>query len=270
MSSRNRIASAFENARREGRAAFIAYICGGDPDFETSVAAAGALFNAGVDVLEIGVPFSDPLADGTTNQLAAQRALAAGMNREKLFALARRIRADFPAPPIVLYTYYNLILARGLVAFAADCREAGVDGVLALDCPPEEAEGLLAACRAEGVANIFIVAPTTPEARVERIAAAASGFIYYVSREGVTGERAELATNLGEAVAVIKRHTALPVVVGFGISTPEHVAATGRVADGVVVGSALVNVIAANAATPGAVAAALGEKARWLVSGLGK
>jgi tryptophan synthase alpha chain len=265
MPFKNRIAAAFQNARREKRAAFIAYICGGDPDFETSAAAAAALLGAGVDILEIGVPFSDPLADGLTNQLAALRALAGGMNRERLFALAGRVRSGFPDAPIVLYTYYNLILARGIAAFAADCREAGVDGVLTLDCPPEEAGELVAECRAAGVANIFIVSPTTPEERVKRIVADASGFIYYVSREGVTGERVELSSGLGSAITAIKQHTELPVVAGFGISTPEHVAEAGRAADGVVVGSALVNIIATHANVPDTIPAALATKVRWLL-----
>jgi tryptophan synthase alpha chain len=260
----DRIAAAFARARSENRAAFIAYLCGGDPDLDTSVAASLALLDAGVDILELGVPFSDPLADGLTNQLAAQRALAAGMNRARFLELLRRVRAK-TEKPLVLYTYYNLVIAGGLAETLRLYREAGADGLLTLDCPPEEADALLAASRANGLANIFIVAPTTPPARIERIVRAASGFVYYVSREGVTGARERLVAGIGDAVSEIKRHTALPVVVGFGISTPEHVAEIGRCADGAVVGSALVNVVAANAATPEKIPAALAQKARWLL-----
>ncbi|MDR0535947.1 MAG: tryptophan synthase subunit alpha [Puniceicoccales bacterium] len=263
----DRIKNAFLGAQKKGRAALVAYICGGDPSPETSAACAAALLEVGVDILEIGVPFSDPLADGETNQLAAQRALAAGMNRGRLFKLASDLRKKFPRTPVVLYTYYNLVLARGLEAFARDCREAGVDGILTLDLPPEEAAPLDSACRAQGIANIYIVAPTTPEARIREIAARATGFIYYVSQEGVTGERRELAANLAEKIAAIKRHTPLPVVAGFGISTPEHIAKAGACADGVVVGSALVRVIAENAATPGAIPLALSAKIHHLLGG---
>jgi tryptophan synthase alpha chain len=264
----DRIAAAFRRAREENRAAFVAYVCGGDPDFETSVATAAALLEAGTDILEIGAPFSDPLADGPTNQLAAQRALAAGMTREKLLALIRRVRAN-TEKPLILYTYYNLLLAGGgVAAVLRRFKDAGLDGVLALDCPPEEAGELLVASRETGIANIFIVAPTTPPERVARIARDATGFIYYVSREGVTGERADFAVNIAGALAAIRRNTALPVAVGFGISTPEHVAAVGREADGVVVGSALVNVIAANLSAPEKIPAAVAAKARALIAGL--
>lgn len=268
MSSTDRIANAFARSREQGRAAFIAYICGGDPCLESSVQIAETLFSSGVDLLEIGVPFSDPLADGPTNQLAAQRALAAGMDHEKIFELVRRIRKKNADRPIVLYAYYNLIFSQGIAHYLQCCKEAGVDGILTLDCPPEEAGELLAASRSIGLANIFIVAPTTPPERIERIARDASGFIYYVSREGVTGERDDLVANLAESVASIKKHTSLPVAVGFGISTPEQVSAVGKVADGVIVGSALVNVIAAHANRPEEIPATLEEKARHLISGL--
>ncbi|MDR2429924.1 MAG: tryptophan synthase subunit alpha [Puniceicoccales bacterium] len=265
MSQPDRIAVAFQNARREGRAAFVAYVCGGDPTLEVSAAAVEALLGAGVDIIEIGVAFSDPLADGLTNQLAAQRALQNGMTHGKLLELIRRVRGKFPQKPIILYTYYNLVLAQGVAGYLGRCKEAGADGVLTLDCPPEEAGELLEASRALGLANIFIVAPTTPPGRIARIARDATGFVYYVSREGVTGERADLVANLGESVAAIRAHTSLPVVVGFGISTREHVAAVGRLADGVVVGSALVNVIASHAGEPERIPGALVAKVRALL-----
>lgn len=264
----DRLASAFARARAENRAAFVAYLCAGDPDFETSLAAGRALLSSGVDVLELGVPFSDPLADGLTNQLAAQRALESGMTAERVFDLVRRLRAEFPAAPIVFYTYYNLVFAHGVEAYAGRAAGAGVDGLLTLDLPPEEAQELQAAAAAHGVKTVFIVAPTTPPARLPKLAAAATGFIYYVSREGVTGVRDAVARNIPEAVAAIKAHTSLPVVVGFGISTAEQVAQVAAAADGVVVGSALVNVIRDHLDDRAAIAPKLAAKAAELVRGV--
>jgi len=262
----SRIASAFDRARSEKRAAFVAYLCAGDPDFDTSLEACRALIDAGIDVLELGVPFSDPLADGLTNQLAAQRALEGGMNAEKVFALVRAIRA-FSEVPIVFYTYYNLVFARGSEAYAKAAAEAGVDGLLTLDLPPEEAGEHLAACRARGLRTVFIVAPTTPEERLDLICRATTGFVYYVSREGVTGEQASMSEGIRARVDRIREHTDLPVVVGFGISNADHVRTVAKAADGVVVGSAIVNCIAQNAGAPPAMVAALRDKAAALVAG---
>jgi tryptophan synthase alpha chain len=264
----DRIAAAFDRARAENRAAFVAYLCAGDPDLETSLAACRAVLQNGVDVLELGVPFSDPLADGLTNQLAAQRALESGMTCERVLELVRRLRAEFPQVPLVFYTYYNLVFANGVSHYVRQAAEAGVDGLLTLDLPPEEAAELREACEAQGMKTVFIVAPTTPEKRLPKIAAAATGFIYYVSREGVTGVRDSVATNVGEAVRAIKAHTALPVVVGFGISTREHVAQTAAHADGVVVGSALVNVIRDGLQDRAGIPAKIGAKAAELVAGV--
>lgn len=263
----DRLASTFARTRQAGRAAFVAYLCAGDPDFDTSLAACRAVVAAGVDVLELGVPFSDPLADGLTNQLAAQRALAAGMTAARVLELVRRLRAETDVP-LVFYTYYNLVFARGVDASVAAAKEAGADGMLVLDLPPEEADEFRAACRRHGLATVCIVAPTTPDSRLPLICAAATGFVYFVSREGVTGERSELAPDIPAAVARIRRHTALPVVVGFGISTAEQVRSVARSADGVVVGSALVNVIKANLADRGRIAPQLRAKAAALVAGL--
>lgn len=262
----DRIADTFARARAEGRACFVAYICAGDPDFDTSLAVARALIEAGVDILELGVPFSDPLADGLTNQLAAQRALESGMTAARTFELVRAIRA-FSQVPIVFYTYYNLVFAHGIDAYARAAREAGVDGLLTLDLPPEEAGELGTACARHGLRTVFIVAPTTPESRLPRIGAATTGFVYYVSREGVTGVRDHLPANIGAAVAAIRRHIALPVVVGFGISRPEQVHEVARVADGVVVGSALVNCIRDHLGDPAGTVAALRDMAQRLVAG---
>lgn len=263
----DRLASTFARTRQSGRAAFVAYLCAGDPDFDTSLAACRAVVEAGADVLELGVPFSDPLADGLTNQLAAQRALESGMTVARVLELVRRLRAVTEVP-IVFYTYYNLVFAHGVDASVRNAREAGADGMLVLDLPPEESGEFRAACDRHGLATVCIVAPTTPESRLDRICAAATGFIYYVSREGVTGERRELAGDIPEAVARIRRHTALPVVVGFGISTPDQVRAVGRAADGVVVGSALVNVVKSNLDARAEIAPQLRAKAAALVAGL--
>ena len=264
--SMDRIAAAFERARRENRACFVAYLCAGDPDFATSLRACEAVIQGGTDILEIGVPFSDPLADGLTNQLAAQRALESGMTMARVFELVAALRKQTEIP-IVFYTYYNLVFANGLEQYVRRAREAGVDGMLTLDLPPEEADDLLAVSRAAGMKNIFIVAPTTSEKRLKTIAQAASGFIYYVSREGVTGVREALADNIRGAVARIKAATPLPVAVGFGISTRAQVHDVASMADGVVVGSALVNCIRENLGRPDAIATALREKARELSSG---
>jgi tryptophan synthase alpha chain len=262
----DRIADTFARARREKRAAFVAYLCAGDPDFDTSVAACRALVDAGADVLELGVPFSDPLADGLTNQLAAQRALEGGMTAARVFELVRKVRENSQVP-VVFYTYYNLVFSNGVDAYVKAAKEAGVDGMLVLDLPPEEAGEFLAACKKYDVKTVFIVAPTTPASRLPVLGAAATGFIYYVSREGVTGVRDQMATNISEAVAAIRQHTPLPVVVGFGISTREHVRQVAQSADGVVVGSALVNVIKAGLNDRGGVPAKLRGVAADLVAG---
>lgn len=263
----DRLDQAFARTRTEQRAAFVAYLCAGDPDFDTSLAACRAVLAAGADVLELGVPFSDPLADGLTNQLAAQRALAAGITPARVFELVRRLRAE-SAAPIILYTYYNPLFSAGVDAFVRAAREAGVDGLLVLDLPPEESGEFNAACARHGMKTIRLVAPTTPDARLPLLCADATGFLYYVSREGVTGVRGDLAADIPQAVARIKAHTARPVVVGFGISTREQVRAVGRSADGVVVGSALVNVIAAHLASPATIAPRLRELAVDLAAGL--
>lgn len=263
----DRIAQAFARARQERRACFVTYLCAGDPDLDVSVESCRAVLEAGTDILELGVPFSDPLADGLTNQLAAQRALEAGMTPAKVLELVRRIRT-FSEVPIVFYTYYNLVFSAGVEASVAAARAAGVDGILTLDLPPEEAGELLAACRRHDLRTVFIVAPTTPDSRLPVIAAAVTGFTYYVSREGVTGVREQVAGNIAEAVARIRAHSALPVVVGFGISTREQVRQVAAVADGVVVGSALVNVVKDNLENRAGLPARLRLAAAELIAGV--
>jgi tryptophan synthase alpha chain len=266
----SRIAKAFARAKSQNRAAFVAYLCAGDPDLESSLEACRALLRAGVDVLELGVPFSDPLADGPVNQLAAQRALESGMTMARVFELVRRLRAEFSDAPIVFYTYYNLVFTNGVAAYVSAAKEAGVDGMLTLDLPPEEAGEVLAACKACNLDTIFIVAPTTSEARLPAITSVTTGFIYYVPVEGVTGMRSQIAGGIPEAMARIRRHTALPVVVGFGISRREHVSQIAAQADGVVVGSALVNVIQGNLSDRSKIAPKLTALVVDLLAGTGK
>ena len=265
----DRLATVFARTRSENRAAFVAYLCAGDPDFATSLALCRAALGAGVDILELGVPFSDPVADGPTNQQAAQRALEAGMTGERVLELVREIRR-FSEAPIVFYTYYNLIFAHGMEESIRRAKEAGVDALLALDLPPEEAGEYLALCQRHGMKTVFIVAPTTPDARLPIICAAATGFIYYVSREGVTGARSDLAGNIPAAVDRIQARTNQPVVVGFGISTREQVRQVAGAADGVVVGSALVNVISAHLADRVAAPAKLAAVTADLVAGVAR
>jgi tryptophan synthase alpha chain len=262
----SRIKDAFERAQAQDRAAFVAYLCAGDPDFDTSLAACRAVVAAGADILELGVPFSDPLADGITNQLAAQRSLESGMTAARVFELVRRIRESSEIP-IVFYTYYNLVFSNGVDRYLREASAAGVDGMLTLDLPPEESVESAKACREHGVDTVCIVAPTTPDSRLPRIAAAATGFIYYVSREGVTGVRDQLAGGIPEAVARIRQHSALPVAVGFGISTRAQVAQVAAHADGVVVGSALVNVIRDGLGDRPGIAKALSLRVADLVAG---
>jgi tryptophan synthase alpha chain len=245
MENIDRIAKLFSRCKEKERPAFVGYVCACDPDFDTSLAICLKLIEQGVDLLELGVPFSDPLADGLTNQLAAQRALEAGCQQNDVFRLVEEIR-KFSEVPIVFYTYYNLIFSQGIEAYVNRAVSSGVDGFLTLDLPPEEGEELVSCCREKGIKNIFIIAPTTPESRIPKIMESASGFIYYVSRAGVTGERKDLALDLGDRVSTIKKYTELPVVVGFGISSPDQVREVGEVSDGVVVGSALLNCISEN------------------------
>ncbi len=228
-----RIDETFARLRARGEKGFIAYIGAGDPDLETTRALALALERCGVDLLELGVPFSDPLADGIVNQMSAQRALEAGATVSGVLRCVRAIREE-SAIPIVLYTYMNPLHSFGLERFQAEAEAAGVDGMLILDLPPDEDAG------ASRMKSIRLIAPTTPPERMGWITARAGGFIYYVSREGVTGEQATVAASLQEQVRLIRATTSLPIAVGFGISNAEQAAEVARTADAVVVGSAIV------------------------------
>jgi len=233
----------FARCAKEGRAAFIPFLMAGDPGLEATASFIEALAAGGADVIELGVPFSDPMADGPINQRAGVRALQAGTKLSNIFELVARHR-DRLGVPIVLFTYFNPIHARGVERFAEQAAASGVDGVLCVDLPPEEGNrDLVPALRDQGVDSIFLLAPTSTKERVDKVAAASSGFVYYVSRTGVTGERAALPAELVRDVKRLRKRIDLPIAVGFGISSPAQVAAVGEVADGVVVGSALVRLV---------------------------
>jgi tryptophan synthase alpha chain len=249
----NRIVEKFAALKRDGKKGFIVYIGAGDPNLAATRELALAFDKAGVDILELGVPFSDPLADGLVNQLAAQRGLESKTTPPKLLETVAAIRKKSEIP-IVLYIYFNLIHRIGMEKFIRDAAKAGVDGLLVLDLPPEESDNYEALMKQAGLCHIYLVAPTTPEERMEFIVKRGSGFIYYISREGVTGMQSKVAANLAEQVSKIRAHTDLPVAVGFGVSNPEQAKLVAQNADAVVVGSAVVNQIAENGKSPELVA----------------
>jgi tryptophan synthase alpha chain len=238
-----RIDDTFARLRAEGRKAFVAYVMAGDPDYDTSLEIVRGLPGAGVDVIELGLPFTDPMADGPTIQLAGQRALEAGQTLEKTLALAKALRAQDDATPIVLMGYYNPIYSRGVARFLDEAKEAGIDGLIVVDLPPEEDAELCLPAQAAGLDFIRLATPTTDDARLPKVLQNTSGFVYYVSITGITGAAAAEAGEVGPEVARIKARTELPVIVGFGIRTPEAAREIAGVADGAVVGSAIVKQI---------------------------
>jgi tryptophan synthase alpha chain len=238
-----RIDRRFAALKDEGRAALVTFTMAGDPDYDTSLAVAKALPQAGADVIELGMPFTDPMADGPAIQAAGVRALAAGQTMKKTLALVRAFRAGDDATPIVLMGYYNPIYIYGVDRFLADAKAAGVDGLIVVDLPPEEDEELCLPALRAGLNFIRLATPTTDDKRLPAVLANTSGFVYYVSVAGITGSAAPDPKRVTEAVARIKRHTALPVAVGFGVRTAQAAAAIARGADGVVVGSALVDAL---------------------------
>jgi tryptophan synthase alpha chain len=256
-----RIGQRFAQRRQEGGKAFVAFLTAGDPSLERTATAALELERAGADVLELGVPFSDPLADGPVIQRASQRALERGVRLEDVFATVRRIRQTSELP-LLLFSYFNPLLQYGLGRLAADARDAGVDGVLVTDLPPEEADEWLEAARPAGLDTVFLAAPTSPDARLRKVAAASRGFVYAVSRTGVTGERAALSDDARPLVERLRGLTGEPVALGFGIASPEQARAAAAVADGIVVGSALVRFLEED---PGG---DLEAKVRWLKDGI--
>jgi len=249
----NRIVEKFAWLKKVGKKGLVVYIGAGDPNLEATRQLALAFDRAGVDVLELGVPFSDPLADGVVNQLAAQRGLESGATPPKLLKTVSEIRKQSQIP-IVFYIYFNLIHRIGMGKFIAAAAQAGVDGLLVLDLPPEESDNYETLMKQAGLCHIYLVAPTTPEDRMELIVKRGSGFIYYISREGVTGMQSQVASNLASQVAKIHAHTQLPVAVGFGVSNPGQAKAVAKEGDACVVGSAIVNQIAEHGKSPELVA----------------
>jgi tryptophan synthase alpha chain len=245
----SRIADTFQRLRAEGRGGLIAYVTAGDPTLQRTGEILRALDRAGADLLEVGVPFSDPLADGPVIQRASERALAAGTTLDGVLRMVAGVRPSINAP-IVLFSYANPIHRMGFAAFAARAADAGVDGVLTLDLPVEESDTLRSVLAAAGLDVIFLLSPTTTLERMRRAGELGTGFLYAISRMGVTGARDTIATGVSELVQRIRSVSTLPVAVGFGLSRPEHVRAVGAVADAAVVGSALVSVIADTGDTP--------------------
>jgi len=244
-----RIDAKFAALRAEGQKAFVAYIMAGDPDYATSLEIVRGLPGAGVDIIELGLPFTDPMADGPTIQLAGQRALEAGQTLEKTLKLARAFREADDTTPIVMMGYYNPIYSRGVGRFVADARAAGVDGLIIVDLPPEEDSELCIPAQAAGLNFIRLATPTTNDLRLPKVLQNTSGFVYYVSITGITGAANAVATDVSPEVARIKAATDIPVVVGFGIKTPEASRNIASVADGAVVGSAIVERIGRGEAT---------------------
>lgn len=244
-----RIEAAFDRLRQQGGVGLIPFITAGDPDLETTESLIHALVEAGADVIELGFPFSDPMADGPVIQAASERALAAGTTLSKVLALVSRVRRHTNVP-IVLMGYFNPVFRYGAARFAHDAAVSGVDGLLLVDLPPEEAAEVQESLRRTGVRLITLLAPTTPPERMARLAADAEGFLYYVSMTGVTGVQAVDAAAIESAVRTLRAKSPVPVAVGFGISAPSDAAAVGSFADAVVVGSALVKVVAAYAGSP--------------------
>ena len=261
----------FQRVAAEGRAALLTFIMAGDPDTETSSAILAALPAAGADIVELGMPFSDPIADGPAIQGAGRRALEAKQTLPATLKMVKRFRAGDPDTPLILMGYYNPIYIYGVEAFLADAKAAGVDGLIVVDCPPEEDDEICLPARRAGLAFVRLVAPTTSDDRLPEILANAGGFVYFVSITGITGAAAPDVKLVGEAVARLKRRTKLPIAVGFGVKNPESARAIAETADGVVVGSSIVEAIRLSldggAATPSTVVAAT-ELVRELAQGV--
>ena len=240
----SRLEQRFADLKHEGRAALVTFVTAGDPGYEASLAILKGLPKAGADVIELGMPFTDPMADGIAIQLATLRALQAGQTLAKTLRMVREFRVDDQTTPIVLMGYYNPIHRYGVAAFVAEAKEAGVDGLIIVDLPPEHDGELATPAQAAGIDFIRLTTPTTDDARLPRVLERSSGFVYYVSVAGVTGAGSATTEQVTSAIERLRRHTDLPISVGFGIRTPEQAAAIARLADGVVVGSALVDKVA--------------------------
>lgn len=254
----SRLQSRFAALKQENRAALVTFVTAGDPDYATSLEILKGLPAAGADVIELGMPFTDPMADGPAIQLANIRALGNGQNMAKTLQMVREFRATEQDTPLVLMGYYNPIFCYGVERFVADAKEAGVDGLIVVDLPPEHNDELCDPAQAAGIDFIRLTTPTTDDARLPTVLNGSSGFVYYVSVAGVTGAGAATMDQVEEAVARLRRHTDLPLCIGFGIRTPEHAAEVARRADGAVVGSALIDRIAKAASPAEAVSGVLG------------
>ena len=241
----SRIDAKFADLKAKGKKAFVTYVMAGDPNYDKGLEIVMGLPAAGVDIIELGIPFTDPMADGITIQLAGQRALAAGQNLEKTLQYAREFRKVDDTTPIVLMGYYNPIYSRGVDKFLVDAKEAGIDGLIVVDLPPEEDSELCIPAQAAGINFIRLATPTTDDKRLPKVLTNTSGFVYYVSVTGITGTASAQANDVGPEVAQIKSHTDLPVIVGFGIKTPQAAADIAAIADGAVVGSAIVERVGA-------------------------
>jgi len=248
----NRIVARFELLQRQRQKGLVIYIGAGDPNLGATLQLALGLEKAGADVVELGVPFSDPLADGVVNQLAAQRGLASGTTPPKLLEMVAELRRQSQVP-LVLYIYFNLLHRVGLDVFIQEAAAAGVDGLLVLDLPPEESANYESLMEKAGLCPIYLIAPTTPDERIALIAPRARGFIYYVSREGVTGMQSSVSTTIPGMISRIQRYSSLPIAIGFGVSNPEQAQQVAALGDAVVVGSAVVNRIAQHGSSPGLV-----------------
>ena len=246
----NRIAQRFAALKAQGRAGLVTFVTAGDPDVATSQALLDGLAEAGADLIELGMPFSDPMADGPAIQASSKRALEAGASMATTLQLVRNFRRRDSQTPLILMGYYNPIYAMGAQPFCQAAAQAGVDGLIVVDMPPEEVDELRDPARAHGIDFIFLATPTTDAVRLPTVLAKATGFVYYVSIAGITGTRSAASTDVAEAVARLKAQTALPVAVGFGLKTAEQVAAVAAVADAAVVGSAIVQRLAAHLDQP--------------------
>jgi tryptophan synthase alpha chain len=244
MSAPGRIEESFARLRSEGRTAFVAFLTVGYPDVDSTLRLVPALIEGGADIIELGVPFSDPLAEGPTIQASSFHALQQGVTTTTCLETLRKLREDGVKVPLILMGYYNPILAYGIGEFARDAAAAGADGVIPVDLPAEESEPLREACLAHGLRVIYLLAPTSTDERIRAVAEYASGFVYCVSLTGVTGARDELSTNLTSFLERVRKRISLPIAVGFGISQPEHFRAVGRIADAAVIGSAIIDEIA--------------------------
>jgi tryptophan synthase alpha chain len=258
----NRVTEKFKELEASGKKGFIAYIAAGDPDLDATVKLVLEFERIGVDIVELGVPFSDPLADGVVNQMAAERALKSGTNLKKVLAAVSRIR-ETSEIPIIFFTYFNPLHYMGIESFVAEAEAAGVDGALVLDLPPEESKEYKSLMDMKGLCTPYLIAPTSTDERVDLISRFSTGFIYYVSREGVTGVQANMTGGVDEMVDKIRSRSGSPVAVGFGISAPEMAAEVASYADAVVVGSAIVKKIEEHGQSPELV-----ERVSEFVSGL--